>query len=432
MSSIPRNKRVYALADANSFYASAEKVFRPDLEGKPICVLSNNDGCVIAQSKEAKAVLDIHMARPWFELEEEAKKHGVVVFSSNYELYADMSNRFMQTLRQFAPRQEVYSIDESFLEMTGIKRNLTEYGQEIKAAVKQWAKLPICVGFGHSKTLAKLANHCAKKQPVWEGVCDLTALPEHELNAILEKLPVSTVWGVGRRLEARLNKVGVMDVLRLKRADPKRIRDHFGVLLERTIKELNGECWLELDEMVAESKQVMSSRSFGARVTELDDLSQAISFHAANAAQRMRKQGLSANAVLVFIQNSPFDQAEYYGNSLSVALPAPTDCTLQINQAALWLLKQVFKPGIYYQKAGVMLMELVPKGGKQSDLFGYSKQDSKATQLMVAVDSINRKYSRGTIRLASEGVQKAWAMRRSFKSPNYTGDWKELPMVYAR
>ncbi|HSI22640.1 MAG TPA: translesion error-prone DNA polymerase V subunit UmuC [Methylophilaceae bacterium] len=427
MSLTQQNKRVYALADANSFYASAEKVFRPDLEGKPIVVLSNNDGCVIAQSKEAKAVLDIHMARPWFELEEEAKKHGVVVFSSNYELYADMSNRFMQTLRQFAPRQEVYSIDESFLEMTGIKRNLTEYGQEIKAAVKQWAKLPICVGFGHSKTLAKLANHCAKKQPAWEGVCDLTALPEHELNAILEKLPVSTVWGVGRRLEARLNKVGVMDVLRLKRADPKRIRDHFGVLLERTIKELNGECWLELDEIVAESKQVMSSRSFGARVTGLDDLSQAISFHAANAAQRMRKQGLSANAVLVFIQNSPFDQAEYYGNSLSVALPAPIDCTLQINRAALWLLKQVYKPDVYYQKAGVMLMDLVPKGGRQSDLFDYTRGDTKASLLMGAVDSINKKYSRGTIRLASEGVQKTWAMRRSFKSPNYTGNWNDLP-----
>lgn len=427
MSSTPRINRVYALADANSFYASAEKVFRPDLEGKPIVVLSNNDGCVIAQTKEAKAVLDIRMARPWFELEAEAKKHGVIVFSSNYELYAEMSNRFMQTLRQFTPRQEVYSIDESFLEMTGIQRNLTEYGQEIKATVKQWTRLPICVGFGHSKTLAKLANHCAKKQPQWNGVCDLTALSEHELDAILEELPVSTVWGVGGRLEVRLNKVGVMNVRRLKRADPKRIRDHFGVLMERTVKELNGEPWLELDEMLQESKQVMSSRSFGARVTELQDLEQAISFHAANAAQRMRKQGLSANVVYAFIQNSPFDQAEYYGGSLTVALPAPTDCTLQINRAALWLLKQMYKPDVYYQKAGVMLMDLVPNEGRQSDLFGYTKEDSKSSELMGTVDRINKKYERGAIRLASEGVQKAWAMRRSFKSPNYTGDWKELP-----
>lgn len=197
MSSIPRNKRVYALADANSFYASAEKVFRPDLEGKPICVLSNNDGCVIAQTKEAKAVLDIRMARPWFELEAEARKHEVVVFSSNYELYAEMSNRFMQTLAQFAPRQEVYSIDESFLDLTGVRCNLTACGQEMRRTVKQWTRLPICVGFGHSKTLAKLANHCAKKQAVFDGVCDFTSMDATTFDGILEALPVDTVWGVG-------------------------------------------------------------------------------------------------------------------------------------------------------------------------------------------------------------------------------------------
>lgn len=424
-----QHKRIFALADANSFYASAEKVFRPELEGKPIVVLSNNDGCVIAQSKEAKAILDIHMARPWFELEKEAMKLGVIVFSSNYELYANISNRFMATLRHFTPKQEVYSIDESFLDMTGINRNLTEYGQEIKATVKQWTGLPICVGFGHTKTLAKLANHCAKKQPIWNGVCDLTALPEIELNALLESLPVSKVWGVGHRLEAKLNAVGVKSVLSLKRSNPKRVRDHFGVLLERTIKELNGECWLELDEMVPESKQVMSSRSFGARVTELQDLVEAISFHASNAAQRMRKQGLYANTVFVFIQNSPFDQAEYYGGSQTVALPAPTDCTLQINKAAQWLLKHIYRPGVYYQKAGVMLMDLVPAGGRQNDLFGFSAEDGKSSQLMSVIDAINIKYSRGVIRLASEGVETAWAMRRSFKSPNYTGEWRELPKV---
>lgn len=429
MSSPQRFKRVFALADANSFYASAEKVFRPELEGKPIVILSNNDGCVIAQSKEAKAVLDIHMARPWFELEAEAKKHGVIVFSSNYELYASMSNRFHETLRQFAQRQEMYSIDESFLEVTSIRRNLTEYGQEIKSTVKQWVGLPICVGFGCSKTLAKLANQCAKKQPVWDGVCDFTSLTDAELNTLFEQLPVSTVWGIGHRLEKKLNEVGVKSVQSLKRSNPKRVRDHFGVLLERTIKELNGECWLELDEMVPESKQVMSSRSFGARVTELQDLQEAISFHAANAAQRMRKQSLYCSAVYVFIQNSPFDQAEYYGKSLSLGLPAPTDCTLQINKVAQWLLRRIYKPGVYYQKAGVMLMELVPAAGKQSNLFGYIDEDSKAVRLMKAMDAINDKYQRGTVRLASEGVEQAWVMRRAFKSPNYTGDWNTLPKV---
>lgn len=429
MSSTRRNSRVFALADANSFYASAEKVFRPDLEGKPIVVLSNNDGCVIAQTKEAKAVLDIHTARPWFELEAEGRKHGVIVFSSNYELYADMSNRFMATLRQFTPRQEVYSIDESFLEMTGIQRDLTEYGQEMRRTVKQWTKLPICVGFGYSKTLAKLANYCAKKQPEWNGVCDLTALPDVELDAILEKLPVSTIWGVGRRLELRLNKVGILDVRRLKQAEPKRIRDHFGVLMERTVKELNGEPWLELEDMRPESKQVMSSRSFGERVTYLPDLVEAISFHATNSAQRMRKQNLSANAVYAFIQNSPFDQAEYYGKGLMVALPAPTDDTLLVNKAAQYLLRQMYKPGIYYQKAGVMLMELVPNRGRQDDLFGYTGQAGSSQKLMTALDQINEKYGRGTLRLLSEGMQKSWAMRRGYKSPNYCTDWKELPVA---
>lgn len=433
MSSIPRNKRVYALADANSFYASAEKVFRPDLEGKPICVLSNNDGCVIAQTKEAKAVLDIRMARPWFELADEARKHGVIVFSSNYELYAEMSNRFMQTLAQFAPWQEVYSIDESFLELTGVKRNLTEYGREIRATVKQWTRLPICVGFGHSKTLAKLANHCAKKQPVFDGVCDLTSMNGATLDALLEGLAVDTVWGIGHRLAPRLYDLGITNVLRLKHADPKRIRDRFGVLLERTVRELNGEVWLELEEMREPSQQVMSSRSFGARITRLSELREAITFHAANACQRLRKQRLFANAVYVFIQNSPHDEREpYYGPSLSIALPAPTDSSMQVTRAALWLLQQLYKPGVRYMKAGVMLMELVPEGGQQTDLFGYSKGAPQASELMRIVDRLNQRYGRGTVKLGSEGLRKAWAMRRELKSPNYLGDWAELPKAYAR
>ena len=423
------NRRVFALADVNSMYASCEQVFRPDLINKPIVVLSNNDGCVIAQNQLAKDLLGMHMAQPWFELEKVATKLGVVVFSSNYELYANMSNRFMQTLQQFSPRVEVYSIDESFLDMTSIKHNLNKYGREIKQTVKQWTGLPICVGFGSSKTLAKLANHCAKKQAQWKGVCDLTSLNDIELSTILEKLPVSKVWGIGNKLEAKLSRLGIDNVLRLKHAVPKRIRDEFGVLLERTIKELNGEVWLDFDDVPVEAKQVMSSRSFGTRVTELEDLSEAISYHAGNATQRLRKQGLYANAVHVFIQNSPFDQAQFYGNSVSVGLPSPTDCTMQITRAALWLLKKIHKPDIYYQKAGVMLMYLVPECGQQQDLYGYSDNDVKSKSLMSMMDRINKKYTKGTIKLASEGTDKVWTMRRSFKSPNYTNDWNELPVL---
>jgi len=429
MSFTSQNNRVYALCDANSFYASCEKVFRPDLRDKPVVVLSNNDGCVIAQSKEAKAMLDLYMCRPWFEIEEEANKLGVIAFSSNYELYANMSNRFMATLKQFSPRQEVYSIDESFLDLTGINTDLLAYGKEIKDTVMQWTGLPICVGMGSTKTLAKLANHCAKKQLHMNGVCDFTSMSQTELDETMQKLPVSKVWGIGSKLEAKLNKVGVHDVLRLKRANPKRIRDEFGVLLERTIKELNGESWLELDETLPEAKQVMSSRSFGTRVNSLIELEEAVSFHASNACARLRKHGLFANAVYVFIQNSPFDKAEFYGASLTIALPSPTDNTMQINKAALWILKKLFKKDIYYQKAGVMLMELVPAQGQQTDLFGFILGNEKATKLMGTLDSINQKYSKGTIKLASEGVNKSWVMRRSFKSPNYTGDWKEIPQV---
>lgn len=429
MSSASRFNRIFMLADANSFYGESERVLRPDLKGKPIVVLSNNDGCVIAQTKEAKAIFEQDMCKPWFEVEEEAKRLGVVHFSSNYELYANMSTRFMNTLKQFAPRQEIYSIDESFLDFTGLDRDYIALGHEIKDTVLQWTGLPICVGTASTKTLAKLANRCAKKQPVFNGVCDFTSMSPSELDRVMEGMRLKDIWGVGNRLEAKLNSLGVHNILRLKRANTKRIRDEFGVVLERTIKELNGESWLELEEGLPEAKQVMSSRSFGERVLLLKDLEEAISFHAANASQRLRKQGMYANMVYVFIQNSPFDKAKFTPEDGMIALPAPTNSTFQIAKAALWLLKKIFRPGVYYQKAGVMLMELVPTGGQQEDLFGYTKSQPKSEELMQVMDKLNGKYGRGTIKLASEGIDKAWSMRRSFKSPNYTGSWTELPVA---
>jgi DNA polymerase V len=428
MSSTRPNRPVFALADANSFYASCEKIFRPDLRNSPVVVLSNNDGCVIAQSTEAKQ-LGIRMAGPWFEVEERAREIGAVAFSSNYELYANMSNRFMATLSQFSPKQEVYSIDECFLDLTGFKRDLAAYGHEIRETVTSWTGLPVCVGIGHSKTLAKLANHCAKKQPKFNGVCDFTRMSNDKLDAILEPLPVSSIWGIGRGLENSLKALGVENVLRLKRANLRRVRDRFGITMQRTVQELNGESWLELEEAAPIAKQVMSSRSFGQRVESLQELREAISYHAANAAQRLRKRGLFARAVSIFIQNSPFDQAEFYGRTETVALPASTECSLQISNAALWLLKKLYQPEVYYQKAGVMLSDLVPEEGQQIDLFAYSSKSNKSGRLMDTVDRINSKYRRSTIRLASEGINRTWSMRRSFKSPNYTGDWNEMPVV---
>lgn len=422
------NKRpIFALADVNSMYASCEQVFNPKLRGKPIVVLSNNDGCIIAQSKEAKAMLDIYMCRPWFELEKEATKLGVIALSSNYELYADMSNRFMDTLRQFSPRVEVYSIDESFLDMTGINKNYNEYGQTIKNTVKQWTGLPICVGFGHSKTLAKLANHCAKKQPIFNGVCDLTSMNEAEVNSLMEKLPVSKVWGVGGKIEAKLNQLGIVNVLQLKRANSRRIRDEFNVVLERTVRELNGEPHLQIEDTFEDAKQIMSSRSFGMRIDNLADLDEAISYHASNACERLRRQKLYANAITVFIQNSPFDQAPYYGPSCSFGLPSPTNNTMQIAKAAIWAVRKMYKNNIYFHKAGLMLSELVPEAGQQLDIFGFSRHDGKSQALMETMDKLNKKYNKQVIKLASEGTKKSWVMRRNLKSPNYTTDWKDLP-----
>jgi DNA polymerase V len=425
----PFVRRIFALADVNSMYASCEEVFRPDIRGKPVVVLSNNDGCVIAQNKLAKETLAIYMARPWFEIKDEAEKLGTIVFSSNYELYANMSNRFAAVMSRYSPRMEKYSIDEVFLEMTGINVNYTDYGQAIKKDIRDSTGLPICVGFGYSKTLAKLANHCAKKQDHWNGVCDFTSMSEGEIDAILATLPVDKVWGVGSRLAARLNKLGVLTVSRLKYADPKRIRDEFGVLLERTVRELNGEVWIEMEDELPEAKQVMSSRSFGVRASAKEDLNQAVAYHAGIAAERMRGKGLYANGVYVFAQNSPHDQAEYYSGQLSVGFPAPTNSTPKITKTALWLLSKIFRPGVYYQKCGVMLLETVSSKGFQSDMFGFTEGNPRSEALMEVMDKIKEKYPNSPVKSAAEGQDQTWKMQRNYLSPNYTGDWHQLLQV---
>ena len=410
-------------------YVSCELVFRPDLRGKAVVVLSNNNGCIIAQNEEAKLLIDIYMCRPWFEVSALAAKLGITHFASHYELYANMSNRFIKTLRKFTPNLEVYSIDECFLDLTGMKRDLVAYGQDIKRTVKQWTGLPICVGIAHTKTLAKLANHTAKKKKEFEGVCDFTSMPEYEIEKLMLALPLKKVWGVGTQLEAALNRLGVDSVLRLKNANPKRIRDRFGVVLERTVRELNGECWLELDEMQPETKQVMSSRSFGTRVTSLSDLEEAICYHATMACARLRKKGMYAQMVYIFIQNSKHDKAEFEPLHRAIGLPFTTNDTMKVANAALGSLKKIYKPNVYYQKCGVMLMDLVSEGVQQLDIFGNSSDNEKSRILMETMDRVNKKYARGAIRLASEGMNKAWAMNRDFKSPNYTGDWNELPLI---
>lgn len=425
-------KQIFALADVNSMYVSCELVFRPDLWGKPVVVLSNNDGIPIAQNQLAKDLLEPLGNQPWFKIQENATKLGIIAFSSNYELYDNMSNRFYDTLRHFTSHLEVYSIDECFMDMTGMKRPLTPFGHKIKDTVKQWTGLPICVGFGYSKTMAKLANHCAKKQVRFNGVCDLTAMSDAEVDSILEKLPLSKVWGIGKKRELKLNQLGVDNVLRLRRADPKRIRDELDVVLERTVKELNNEVWLDFED-IPEAKQVMSSRSFGTRVQTIEELRESISYHANHAAQRMRAKGLYAPSLTAFVQNSPHDNnQQFYSGSLTLTLPEPTACSIRLTNTALWILERIYKPGLNYQKSGVLLSGLVPAAGRQQDLFSSAAVDPRKLKLMETFDAINIKYKSGAIKLAAEGVSKPWQMRGNIKSPNYTGDWSEFPVIGKR
>ena len=419
----------FALVDVNNCYVSCERVFNPKLEGRPIVVLSNNDGCAVARSAEVK-VLGIKMGTPWFQMQDLARKHGIVALSSNYELYADMSNRLMRLLGHYSPDQEIYSIDECFLGMTGFERyDLIRYGQEIRRKVKQWVGLPVCVGFGETKTLAKLANHCAKKSLAGiEGVCDFGRLNRGELSALLTTLPVGEVWGVGRRLSAQLGARGIGTVEALRTADAKVLRREFSVVLERTIAELNGISCLTMEEAAPNKQQIMSSRSFGQPVHDLDELGEAVASYIAIAAAKLRGQGSLAGAIQVYVTTNTFKpQDPQYQRGLTIPLPEPTDDTLRLIRVARWGLKKIFRPGFAYKKAGVALTNLSNAGTFQPDLFSTGKGN---TRLMAVIDQINGVWGRGTLHSAAEGIQKEWKMKREKKSPGYTTRWDQLPQAH--
>lgn len=346
-----------ALIDVNNFYASCERVFNPKLAGRPVVVLSNNDGCVVARSAEAKA-LKIPMGAPYFEIERDFRKHGGIALSSNYALYADMSNRVMSILAEYSPQQEVYSIDECFLGMEGFQE-LSSIGQAIRTHIKQWTGLPVCVGFGQSKTLSKLANHVAKKQPEWNGVCDLTMLDVNDRDALIGGIEVGEVWGVGRRIAERLEAMGIRTVRQLRDADHAQIRKMFSVVLERTVMELRGIPCLELEEVAPAKQQIMVSRSFGQSVFDLADLESAVGNFIFRAAEKLRNQDSCASAVMVFAQTSPFKDMPQYGRSITVPISTATDDTLTLTNAAMTGLAAIYKPGYAYAKAGVMLTELI-------------------------------------------------------------------------
>lgn len=421
-----------ALIDCNNFFVSCERVFQPQLENRPVVVLSNNDGCVVARSQEVRD-LGVKMAVPWYQIRELAERHGIIALSSNYTLYADMSNRVMRLLADFSPHQEVYSIDECFLDLGGFKHiDCTVHGQHIRKLINQYLGLPVCVGIATSKTLAKLANHVAKKRPNYAGVCDFNALSANTLDALLSTIAVREVWGVGPRIGARLIDMSITTVRELKYAPPKMIRTQFGVVLERTVAELNGEACLTLEEVAPAKQQIMSSRSFGEYVYTLEDLAQAVVTYTTRAAEKLRRQASLAGAIQVYIRTNPFKaNAPQYQQSLLVPLPTPSDDTRQLVRAALFGLRRLYRPGFAYQKAGVILSEFTPLAQRPRTLFDDSAAQARSQSVMRVMDGINHMMGANTLHLLGEGLEKSWKMRRNHKTPNYTTRFDEIAVARA-
>jgi DNA polymerase V len=418
---------VFALADANNFYVSCERVFQPALEDRPVVVLSNNDGCIIARSDEAKA-LGFAMGDPYHLNKEQLTRHDVAVFSSNYALYGDMSRRVMETLATFTPEVEIYSIDEAFLNLAGFeRRGLTEYARQIRVTVRRDTGIPVSIGIGRTKTLAKIANHLAKARPDSGGVLDLATADVDEALAGIE---VGEVWGVGPRWAKWLQEQGIVTALDLKRADPKAIRRKMTVVGERLVYELNGRPCLPLELMVQPRQGLTMSRSFGQTLTALQPIKEALVQFTGRAAEKLRGQGLMAGQIMVFVTTNRFSASRpFYANSATVRLPYPTDFTPDLVEAATQLLESLYRPGFYYQKCGVMLLDLSPAHQQQSDLFD-PRDRAREAWLMRALDSLNADYGARTVRVGNVGGKRpAWAMRQAFRSPRYTTRWRELPVV---
>lgn len=423
---------MFALADANNFYWSCEAVYQPRLAGKPGIVLSNNDGCAIARSSEAKA-LGVPMGAPWFQLKDMAKKHGIIALSSNYALYGSMSNRVTQVLRMYSPQVEVYSIDESFLQLDGLLGTWGSYealGRSLRTRVSTWTGITVGVGIGPTKTLAKLANHLAKKRPEFDGVCDLTLLSKPERRAYYASMDVSEVWGVGRRTAEKLHSLGIDTVDALRMTPPPYLRQHFGVVMERTGSELRGIPCLELEEIAPPKKQIVSSRAFGVLVTEYDDLQEAVSTYATRASEKLRGEGSVCNGVHVFVETNKFrEQDDQYNNGMNVTLSEPTNDVRRITAAAIYGLRRIYKSGYLYKKAGVMLLNLSPANTRQMSLL--HEPDPRSEKVMQVLDELNGKFGRNTLQLASSGIEQPWSTLFEFRTPRYTTRWDELPTAIA-
>lgn len=421
--------RVFALIDVNNCYVSCERVFDPALNGRPVVVLSNNDGCVVARSQEAKD-LGIKMGVPVFQIRQLIKQHNIAVLSSNYALYGEMSHRFMNILGMYvAPgEQEIYSIDECFLELTQYQNlyDLTDYAQSMRQRIKQWLGLPVCIGIGYSKTQAKIANHIAKKNKGFNGVCSWLDTDLCILEDMLGQLDVGEVWGVGRQIKKRLHALEIKTVFDLIMADHKMIRRYFSIVTERTVLELQGTPCLEIEDMVPEKKQIISSRSFGKPVSHIDDLREAVTLFMLRAVERLRSQKLLCATIVVTIKTSRFKD-NYYHPHWTVNLGHATDDRLLLVKKAMFGLERIYQEGLPYKHAGVMLLNIVPERKYIPDLLADQEQISERKILTITFEQINNKFGKDKIAIGSCCFAgRNWSMAQANRSPNYLSNWDEI------
>lgn len=431
---------MFALVDGNNFYVSCERVFRPPLRGQPVIVLSNNDGCAVARSNEAKD-LGIKMGAPWFEIRHLEKSAGLVGLSANFPLYGDMSNRMMSIAAGLGPTQEVYSIDESFVGVEGVP-DITRRALAVRSRILDWIGIPTCVGIAPTKTLAKLANHIGKTAERKPGsypaklaqVCNLAELSPEELKRIFELTPVTDVWGIGRRLGAQLIEVGILNVHQLRSMDLSTARSRWGVVMERTVRELQGQSCISLDDAPAPRKMIACTRSFGKKVSTLPPLIEAVSEFAARAAEKLRKQDGRAGQIQVFAHTSPFRPGPRFSRSIVVPLVRPTSDTRKLVAAACKGMATIYLPGFDLAKAGVILMDIIGPEVQQGE-FDFEEPEARdSTRLMSALDLINARYGKGSLHVGSTGQDRPkrdWGMRQERRTPQYTTCLADIPIVRA-
>ncbi|MDC5553844.1 Y-family DNA polymerase [Acinetobacter baumannii] len=425
--------KVFFLIDVNNMYVSCERVFDPSLNDKPVIVLSNNDGCAVARSNEAKS-LNIKMGVPLFQIKDIVQQHNVIVLSSNYAMYAEMSRRFHTILASYVTAEEVepYSIDECFVDFTAYEKNfdLEKVGQQMRQQIWKWLGLPVCVGIGRSKTEAKIANHIAKKNPGFNSVCDLVSMDPCNKEYYFSLIDVSEVWGVGRKHSKKLQSMGINTVLDLACAEPREMQKRFSIVMARTIYELQGISCIEIEHTPPSKKQIVASRSFGGRVTELTDLKEAISMYAQDACKRLRDEGLLCGCMIAFVQSNPFDpNVPFYNKSITGSFSEPTDCAVDFVKAATRMLNEIYKEGIKYKKCGVVLTCLEPKSGHTYDLLTDFKQIEKKECLMQAMDGIHSKFGKKKIGVGPCFIpNRNWSMSRDKLSRN-PFKWEELLLI---